>query len=525
MTPVHPRALLSISLLPLALAACAGTSPMPPAPTPPPVPPAPADSASAAPATAPPDVSGIWLGTLPVGTKGLRLQLRIDMSKTPPACSVDSLDQHAMGIPCGDVAIAGSSLTLQVPAVHGKLTADVSADGTSLRATWTQGGPEIPLVLTRQTSAIEPPKPAVDAAMPPVSLANLKDVLDKDMAAALASGELAPGTDAGVTIGVVQHGARRVLTYGTTRPDSLFEIGSITKTFTGLILAQMVEQKKVRLDEPVRALLPAGTVAAPSSGAEITLLDLSAQRSGLPRLPDNFHPADPANPYVDYDKKLLYAFLASHGVAEPAKPGFGYSNLGVGLLGQALSERAGMTYEALVRKQVTGPLGMHDTVITVPAALRSRFVQGHDADHKPVPAWDQNALAGAGAIRSTAADMLTYLDAQLHPERLPPAARATAEGSTLAAAITASHVIQGESLHGMHIALNWMRIDETGSFWHNGGTAGQTAFALFNPDGDYGVVILCNASPGDRMFADDVGAHVAQRLSGRPAISLGPLTQ
>jgi len=529
MPPVQLRALssfpsfVSLALLPLAVVACGGTPPMPPttAPTPPP-PPAPSASAAA---PAPPDLSGIWLGTLQAGPKGLRLQLRIDMSKMPPACALDSLDQHAKGIPCTDVAVTGTSLTLMVPAVHGKLTADVSADGNTLSASWTQGGPPMPLTLTRQATAIEPPKPALDDALPPVPLASLKDVLDKDLAAALASGELAPGTDAGVTIGVVQHGVRKVLAYGATKPDALFEIGSITKTFTGLILAQMVEQKKARLDEPVRALLPAGTVAAPSSGAEITLLDLSAQRSGLPRMPDNFKPANPANPYVDYDKTLLYAFLASHGVAAPAKPEFGYSNLGVGLLGQALSERAGMTYEALVRKQVTGPLGMHDTVITIPAALRARFVQGHDADHKPAPAWDQNALAGAGAIRSTAGDMLTYLEAQLHPDKLPPAMRATPEGKTLAAAITASHAIQGEALPGMHIALNWLRVDETGSLWHNGGTAGQTAFAVFNPDADYAVIVLCNASPGERMFADDVGAHVAQRLSGRPAISLGPLPQ
>ncbi len=496
---------------------------MPPTTAPPP----PAPSASAAPAPAAIDFSGFWLGTLQAGAKGLRIQLRIDLSKTPPGppvCFADSLDQHA-SFPCSEITVTETTLKIGVAAVKGTLVGNASPDGNTITATWTQGGPTLPLVLTRQASAIEPPKPAIDAALPPVDLAHLKDVLDKDLAAALASGDLAPGTDAGVTIGVVQHGARKVLTYGATKPDALFEIGSITKTFTGLVLAQMVEQKKARLDEPVRALLPAGTASAPASGAEITLLDLSAQRSGLPRMPDNFNPKDPTNPYVDYDKTLLYAFVASHGVAMPAKPEFQYSNLGVGLLGQALSERAGMTYEALVRKQVTGPLGMHDTVITIPAALRARFAQGHDADHKPAPAWDQNALSGAGAIRSTAADMLTYLEAQLHPDKLPAAVRATAEGKTLAAAITASHAVQGEALPGMHIALNWLRVDETGSFWHNGGTAGQTAFAVFNPDADYAVIVLCNASPGERMFADDVGAHVAQRLSGRPAISLGPLPQ
>jgi CubicO group peptidase (beta-lactamase class C family) len=376
--------------------------------------------------------------------------------------------------------------------------------------------------LTRQASAIEAPKPVLDPALPPVAVADLQQVLDKDLAAALARGDLAPGTDAGVTIGVVQHGVRRILAYGATKTDSVFEIGSITKTFTGLLLAQLAEQKKVRLDEPVRALLPSGTVAAPTSGGEITLLDLSAQRSGLPRLPDNFHPADDTNPYADYDEKALYAFVASHGVARPDKPEFAYSNVGVGLLGHALAARSALSYEALVHKQITGPLGMRDTSVTLTPALRARFAVGHDDEHKPVRAWDQNALAGAGAIRSTAADMLTYLEAQLHPDRLAPSARATPEGRTLPAAIAASHAVRGEAGPGLHIALNWLRVDATGSYWHNGGTGGQTAFALFNPEKDFGVVVLCNTSLEDRRFADDVGAHVTQRLVGMPAVSLGP---
>jgi serine-type D-Ala-D-Ala carboxypeptidase/endopeptidase len=207
----------------------------------------------------------------------------------------------------------------------------------------------------------------------------------------------------------------------------------------------------------------------------------------------------------------------------PAKPEFSYSNLGVGLLGQALSERAGVTYEALLRKQVTGPLGMHDTVCTITPALRARFVQGHDGEHKPAHAWDQNALAGAGAIRSTAADMLTYLEAQLHPDHLPPAVRATPEGKTLAAAITASHVPQAEAGPGMHITLNWLRRDESGSYWHNGATGGNSAFAIFNPDKDFAVVVLSNTSiGGDRSFTDELGAHVVQRLTGKAAMSLAP---
>lgn len=358
--------------------------------------------------------------------------------------------------------------------------------------------------------------------MPAVKIEDLKTVLDQDLAAALKSGDLAPSTDGGVTIGVVSHGVRRVFSYGVAKPDSVFEIGSVTKTFTALLLAQMVEQGKVRLDEPVRELLPAGIVAKPARGAEITLLDLSDQHSGLPRLPDNLHPANPRNPYADYDAKLLYAYMAQHGVALPSNTLFGYSNLGVGLLGQALANRAGMGYSDLLHEQITGPLGMRDTGIALTPEMKSRFLAGHDGQHHPAGAWDLDALVGAGGIRSTAADMLTYLEAQLHPESLPKSVLATPQGKTLPAAIAACHVIHAEVGQGMHIALNWFHYDETGSYWHNGATGGYSSYALFNPKKDFAVVVLSNTSITPDDFTDKLGQHVAQRLEGAPAISLAP---
>jgi D-alanyl-D-alanine-carboxypeptidase/D-alanyl-D-alanine-endopeptidase len=494
----------------LALVGCGGTPrPAPPA-TPAPVAPAPV----AKPVT----VTGIWLGTLEAGAKGLRIQLHLDLAPTPATCALDSLDQEAMGIPCTNVVASATELSFDVPAVHGTFKGTVSPDGNTVSATWTQGSSGLPLVLTRQAAVVAAAKAALDPALPPVELEKLQGVIDADLAKALA-GLLAPSTGVGVTIGVVHHGVRKIFSYGATRPDSVFEIGSITKTFTGLALAQMAQQKKVRLDEPVRALLPKGTVAAPASGAEITLLDLSAQRSGLPRLPDNMKPADMANPYVDYDTKALYAFMASHGVAIPAAPEFGYSNLGVGLLGQLLADRAGTTFEALVKKQIIDPLGMRDTAIKLTPALVKRFAPGHGAGNKPQAAWDFTALAGAGAIRSTAADMLSFLEAQLHPDRVKGR---TAEAKTLPAALAASHEVRADVGGGMHIALNWFRIDESGRYWHNGATGGFSSFAAFDLEKDFAVIVLCNCSVDDGSFADDLGKHVVQRLTGAPAVTLAP---
>ncbi len=496
----------------LVLAACSTTAARAPAAAP--VSPAAPPVAPTAARHEPPALSGIWLGTLQAGGSGLRIQLHLDLA--PATCSLDSLDQHTSGIPCDHVVASATALSLEVPAVHGTLTGAVSADGNTVTATWTQGTAAIPVILTRQAAALEATKVATDPAMPAVDVDQIQAVMDKDLQRVLA-GELAPATGIGVTIGVVEHGVRKVFSYGAAKPDSVFEIGSITKTFTGLMLAQMVQQKQARLDEPVRALLPKGTVAAPASGAEITLLDLSTQRSGLPRLPDNMTPADATNPYADYDAKALYAFIASHGVAMPARPDFGYSNLGVGLLGQALADRAGTTYEALVRREVTGPLGMKDTAITLTAAVRKRFLAGHGAGRSPQRAWDFAALVGAGGLRSTAADMLTFLDAQLHPEHVKGI---TSEARTLAAALVASHQVRGEAGGGMHIALNWFRSDETGSYWHNGATGGFSSFALFDPKRDFAVVILVNRSVDDGAFADELGKHLVQRLTGAPAESL-----
>jgi len=469
------------------------------------------------PLPSPVSLTGVWLGTLATGGKGLRLQLHLNLAPTPATCALDSLDQGAAGIPCTNVVASATELSLDVPDVQGSLKGTVSGDANTVTATWTQGSSVLPIVLTRQGAALAEVKPMLDPALPPVPIDKLQAVLDADLAKALA-GRLAPATGVGVTIGVVEHGTRKVFSYGAVKPDSVFEIGSITKTFTGLALAQLVQQRKANLDEPIRALMPKNTVTAPAAGAEITLLDLSAQRSGLPRLPDNIKPADVANPYADYDTKALYAFMTSHGVALPAKPEYGYSNLGVGLLGQLLADRAGVTFEALVKEQITAPLDMRDTMVKLTPALAMRFASGHHGeDNAPQGAWDFTALAGAGAIRSTATDMLAYLEAQLHPDRVKSK---SAEAKTLPAALAASHEVRGDVGGGIHIALNWFRFDGSSRYWHNGGTGGYSSYATFDLEADYAVVVLCNCASEDRSFADDLSDHIVQRLTGKPAITL-----
>jgi D-alanyl-D-alanine-carboxypeptidase/D-alanyl-D-alanine-endopeptidase len=474
-------------------------------------------------AAKPSRVDGIWLGSLEAGGATLRLQLHVKSdSAAQEYCSVDSLDQGSMGIGCAQAGLSGDEFSFDVPAVKGHYAGKLSTDGNTLAGTWSQGGNALPLTLARQAEAIAakpvaPPK--FDAAMAPVDADHLQAVLDRDFAGALKSGELAPATGAGVSIAVVEHGVRRVFSYGVAKPDSIFEIGSITKTFTGLILSQMVEQGKVKFDEPVRELLPPGTVEKPA-GAEITLLDLATQHSGLPRMPDNFKPVDGENPYADYHAADLYAYVAKHGVAKPEKTEFLYSNLGFGLLGQALSAEEGKAYPALLQEEVLGPLGMRDTGIMLTPAQQTRFIPGHTADHKPAHAWDLDAFAGAGAIRSTAPDMLTYVEDNLHPEQVKAAQRSRT-AKTIVQALEQQHELRADA-GGERIALAWLFDQGTGNYWHNGATGGYSSYAFFNPKGDYAAVVLLNATIGQGgSYADRIGEHISERLAGKPAISLG----
>jgi CubicO group peptidase (beta-lactamase class C family) len=464
-------------------------------------------------------IDGAWLGNLPAGAQSLRIQVVVTSDADGQVhCSMDSIDQGAFNVPCANVRYADRRLDFDVPAVKGHWSGELSGDQNSLSGNWNQGTPVV-LNFARQEKRWSPPPKAVDAAMPPVKVADMQGVLRHDLEHALKGGALAAATSGGITVGVVQHGDRRIFAFGTAKPDSIFEIGSISKTFTGLILAQMAQQGAVTLDEPVRQLLPAGTVAKPE-GAEITLLDLTIQHSGLPRMPDNFKPSNPDNPYADYGPANLYQYFAEHGLGKSGTPKFLYSNLGVGLLGQALANRAGLRYPQLLAQQVSEPLELHDTVVALSAEQQRRFIEGHTAEHRVAHPWDLDALAGAGAIRSTASDMLKYLEAQLHPDKLPPSHSPKAR--TLSAALKMTHELRAEVSPTMQIGFGWLYVTETGTYWHNGGTGGFNSYAFFNPKQDYAGIVLFNTTVGPLGgFADSVGQHVEQRFLGKPAVSLG----
>lgn len=474
------------------------------------------------PAAKPSAVDGIWLAWVGAGKAPRRIQVVVRSDDAGrESCVVDLPDQRRMGAECANVVFAGGVFSFDLPAAPAHWSGELSADGKVLAGTWSQGK-TAPLNFARQTealTAVPVPPPVYSAAMAPVAAADLASVLDRDLAEALTNGELAPATGDGVSIAVVKHGVTRVIEFGAAKPDSIFEIGAVTKTFTGLLLSQMVAQGKARLDEPVRELLPPGTVAKPD-GPEITLLDLATHRSGLRWFPSNFYYADANNPFADYSAAKLYAFLGRHGVANRADATIRNSELAFGLLGQALANRAGTSYSALLKDEIAGPLGMIDTAVSLSPEQQIRLLPGHDADHRPARAWDFDSLAGAGAVRSTAGDMILYLEANLHPENFKPIPGSPG-AATLSAALIQSHRLQPALSPETRIGFGWLYQTATGDYWHNGATGGYSSYAFFNPEGDYAGVVLMNASPGsDGAFVDRLGQHISQRLAGKPAVSL-----
>jgi CubicO group peptidase (beta-lactamase class C family) len=387
-----------------------------------------------------------------------------------------------------------------------KVAAVATALSVAVGALHIFAGFALPLVLNHRHDAVTAPSIGYDGSMRPLGVADLGPALRHDLEPAFRAGVFAPGTGGGATVGVWKRGDQRVYAYGTAKPDSLFEIGSITKTFTALALAQMVVRGKARLDEPVRDFLPPDTVPATNAG-EMTLLDLATHRSGLPRMPNNLHSTESQNPFAGYNTADLYAFMKYWGVGKEPWAAFEYSNLGFGLLGQALENRAGVGYAGLVNG-ITQPLGMRDTAIDLSREQRARLIQGYAAPHIPVGPMDLGALAGAGAIRSTAADMLRYLAANLHPP------------NELRAAIEEQHKLRAQIVPGTSIALSWVYDAHSGIYEHDGGTSGYTSYAFFSPKGDYAVVVLSNVGPDLFEFVGLLGEHIRERLTGERAISL-----
>ena len=322
----------------------------------------------------------------------------------------------------------------------------------------------------------------------------------------------------GIVVGVIDASGRRIVSHGVrakgdTRPldgDTVFEIGSMTKVFTSLILADMVRKGEVKLDDPLQKYLPANVHVPERGGKQITLVDLATHTSALPSLPTNFKPKAAENPYADYTLDQLWTYLNGYALTRDIGVQYAYSNMAVGLLGLALTRRAGAAdYETLVRTRVLRPLGLKDTAIALTPSMKARLATGHTATLSPTANWDLPVFAGAGALRSTANDMLAFLAAELGFRDTP-----------LKAAMVDEYTLVRRKAGGpMDVALGWhIAKFSTGEvIWHNGGTGGYRTYFGFDPKLRIGAVVLTNAAT--QAGGDDIGMHL---LAGRPVQVLTP---
>ncbi|WP_339751799.1 serine hydrolase [uncultured Winogradskyella sp.] len=265
--------------------------------------------------------------------------------------------------------------------------------------------------------------------------------------------------------------------------NTVYEIGSISKVFTTILLADEVLKGNMKLTDPISNYLPKTLTVPQRNGKVITLKDLATHTSGLPRMPDNFSPADYSNPFEDYTVKQLYEFLSTYNLTRDIGVMYEYSNLGMGLLGHLLELHTGETYEDLVISRITKPLGMTSTGIVFTDAMKEKLALGHNDQLEVVSNWDIHTLSGAGAIRSTASDMVKFIKANI----------STTNTALNRAMKLSQQVAFSDESKNFKIALAWHFANNNTIIWHNGGTGGYRAFAGFLNNTNKGVVVLTNS--------------------------------
>jgi CubicO group peptidase (beta-lactamase class C family) len=295
----------------------------------------------------------------------------------------------------------------------------------------------------------------------------------------------------GLAAAVVQGPQQELVTAGWAAPGRLvgpgtgFAVGSLTKTFTGLLLADLAERGEVRYRDSISVYLPGW--AAPAM--PVTLLELATHTGGLPKLPPGLYRRGArhwlSDPYRRYRPEDLHRDTAR--LRSGHRGRVRYSTYGFGLLGQVLATAAGRDYPTLLTERVLRPLGMRDTVVAGPHQPLPGAATGYHRGRAARP-WTFDALAGAGALYTTGPDLLRFLRAQLRPETVPE----------LANALMASQQERVRPERGANqLALAWNRRETDGRtlLWHTGGTRGFTAYLGFSPDAEAGALILANTGP------------------------------
>lgn len=312
-------------------------------------------------------------------------------------------------------------------------------------------------------------------------------------------------------VGTYDNGTIEVIGFGqlgrnnARAPDgqTVFEIGSISKVFTALLTQKAADTDRLDWNDPISKHLAETKFQSPAVAA-VTLRELASHTSGLPRIPDNMKTEDPLDPYAGYGRDHLLSYLETL-QSESLEKKYDYSNLGAGVLGLIAGDAAGPGYAEAMERDVLRPLGMNHSTVGLrgipPESLAQGFSQGAD-----MPNWDGfDALAGAGAILSTANDLLQFIDRNFAPGTWQQTLAAIREPQAA-----------GDTALGWHIHE---AADDDPVFWHNGGTGGYASFLALRPAAQTGLVIL-TASTEYGMVTELGLAQIADRPLSTEGVDL-----
>lgn len=299
-----------------------------------------------------------------------------------------------------------------------------------------------------------------------------------------------------------------------TTPDTRFELGSVTKTFTALLLADMVAAGEVGYDDPIGKYLPAGVAQTGGEPAPITLLHLATHTSGLPRLPPGLLrrslPRWFSNPYATFTEAHLHQAVARSRVRRRHTGRVRYSNLGVGLLGHLLGNAAGTNYPSLLAARILGPLSLEHTTGDPEQPQATGYFHG-----RPRPPWHIPGLPAAGALRSTAHDLQRYLQAHLTPDAttLPDALRA----------VQRPRATKPGGRDQLGLVWNLRSFDTYELLFHSGATRGFTTFIGFSPQAGMALAALANTTPTLRSrFIQDAYTALKAMIKGSAPVCHRP---
>jgi serine-type D-Ala-D-Ala carboxypeptidase/endopeptidase len=292
-----------------------------------------------------------------------------------------------------------------------------------------------------------------------------------------------------VVVGIIDGGKREIYGFGSGpggKPPNgatLFELGSITKVYTGLLLADSVQRREVALDTPIAELLPTGVTAPTRDKLVITLRHLALHSSGLPPYPPSLR-AEADNPFAHYPEDQLYQDLVQTQLIAPPGSRIVHSDYGYGVLAHELGRKIGGGFVGALQTRVLTPLKLDDTMFAVPKSAQPRLAIGTNDDLAPVKGWTYDSLTGTGGLISSVRDQLALIEAELDADAgsrapLRPAMKLTQEA-------------QLERV-GDNAGLGW-QIDSAGRYWHVGETGGYHAFVGFDPKTRRGVVVLASTN-------------------------------